>query len=133
MHYTMYTTPLLSSEPSSRSQSPITSPRASTSAARPQVSNHGSALSTIVRKINAATDEYWSAPSPLYTPRASTHNSRATTATTPPVAELAFASSKKEKKAGILSKIKRAIDRNTEAYWREAELVNAFYASAIKA
>lgn len=36
-------------------------------------------------------------------------------------------SAKKEKKAGIINKVKREIDRNTENYWGNPEM-NTFYA-----
>lgn len=138
MPYQIHSTPRLSSEPSSRSQSRVTSPRASTSGQRPHLPANNSAMSTIMKKLNGATEEYWSHPSPLYTPRASVDNSRAAsvhapTATTaaPVAAAAAAASPKKEKKAGVLNKVKRAIDRNTEEYWGNAEM-STFYAAGLK-
>ena len=144
MPYQIHSTPRLSSEPSSRSQSrvasPVTSPRASTSAQRPNLASNPSAMSSIMKKLNGATEEYWGSPSPLYTPRGSVDNSRIhsrapsvhapTAPTAAPVAAVT-SSPKKEKKSGVINKVKRALDRNAEDYWGNAEM-NTYYAAGLK-
>lgn len=142
----MHPTAHLSSEPSSRTQSrigtPITSPRVSTSGQRPTLATNNSAMSTIMKKLNGATEEYWGSASPLYTPRGSVDNSRAVsrapsfsaptgTAAAPVAAAAAAASPKQEKKAGVVNKVKRALDRNASSYWGNNEL-NTYYAAGLK-
>ena len=97
-------------------------------------------MSSIMKKLNGATEEYWGNPSPLYSPRGSIDNSRvasraaSTTAptgtTATPVNTAAGAAPKKEKK-GLVSKVKRALDRNTESYWGSREM-NAYYAAGLR-
>lgn len=97
-------------------------------------------MSSIMKKLNGATEEYWGNPSPLYTPRGSVDNSRVasragsitapTGTTATPVNTAAAASPKKEKK-GVVSKVKRALDRNAESYWGSREM-NAYYAAGLK-
>lgn len=97
-------------------------------------------MSTIMKKLNGATEDYWSNPSPLYTPRGSVDNSRvasraasitAPTGTTATPLNTAAAATPKKEKKGVVSKAKRALDRNAESYWGSREM-NAYYAAGLK-
>ena len=130
MVYHIHPTPRFSSEGPSRNNSAMNSPRLSVSSQRsgvetPRFSKNKTASSNALKRaINGMTEEYWSNPSPLYTPRGSMDMGRPTAAATSskpatPVAQ----------KKSFAQKMKAAVGKNTQQYWGNPEM-NALYGGA---
>ena len=140
MVYHIHPTPRFSSPGPSRrnsAETPRTSSEMPSGIATPRSGavRNNSSTSAIKRAINGMTEEYWSNPSPLYTPRGSVDATRPSTAAPKEAAPVGTTANphvvetKKEKK-GFFSKVKKFADRNAQEYWGNAEM-NAMYGNAL--
>lgn len=131
MVYHIHPTPRFSSEtPSLRNTSTPNTPRFSTSSNRSGVMSPTSAKSSpsaLKRALNGMTEEYWSNPSPLYTPRGSMDMGRPTAAaaTSSPASPAAV-----QQKKSFVAKMKSAASKSVKNYWGNPEM-NAMYGGAV--
>jgi len=81
-------------------------------------------MESIRKAVDHMTEEYWAAPSPLYTPRASVEQARK-----------AGVAAVEDKKAGkterkSVERVRRAVNKGTQEYWANREM-SALYGGVV--